>query len=90
MVISPISTRLTLEKLRCVLVRAEKKKEDHVLFDVGLDLHKKIGDRINKGDLLATLYVSDRGIEEAIQLTKHAMVIGQEKRSIPLIRKTIK
>lgn len=81
---------LDIGKAAMRLGAGREKKEDHVLFDVGLDLHKKIGDRINKGDLLATLYVSDRGIEEAIQLTKHAMVIGQEKRSIPLIRKTIK
>lgn len=81
---------LDIGKAAMRLGAGRETKEDAVLFDVGLDIHKKIGDAVTKGDKLATLYVSDRGIEEAIKLTEHAMVIGSIKKDIPLIHKTIK
>jgi len=81
---------LDIGKAAMRLGAGRETKEDAVLFDVGLDLHKKIGDAVKKGDKLATLYVAERGIDEAIALTQKAIVIGFEKRSIPLIRKTIK
>jgi pyrimidine-nucleoside phosphorylase len=67
-----------------------EKKEDTILFDVGIDLHKKIGDYVNKGDKLATLYVRNKGIEEAKELVLKGITIGSQKRNLLLIRKTIK
>ncbi len=65
-------------------------KEDVVLLDVGVDLHKKIGDYVKVDDVLATLYIRNKGVEEAKELILKALTIGNEKRSLPLIRKTIK
>lgn len=54
-------------------------KDDIIDLRVGLDLHVKIGDKINKGDKLATLYVGDKGIDEAIKLIKENITIGNHK-----------
>src|SRR5690554_357635 len=40
-------------------------KDDVINLEVGIDLKVKIGDKVSKGDVLATLYVADKGIEEA-------------------------
>ena len=81
---------LDIGKAAMRLGAGRETKEDIVLLDVGVDLHKKIGDYVKVNDVLATLYVQDKGIEEAIELIQSALTIGIEKRSIPLIRKTIK
>ena len=81
---------LDIGKAAMRLGAGRETKEDHILLDVGVDLHKKIGDYVKVNDVLATLYVQDKGIEEAKQLIQKALTIGIEKRSIPLIRKTIK
>jgi len=65
-------------------------KEDKVLLDVGLDLHKKIGSYVKKGESIATLYVQDKGIEEAKQLILSSLTIGKEEKHIVLIKQTIK
>lgn len=57
---------------------------------VGIDLHKKIGSKVEKGDLLATLYVSDKGVDEALKLLDGAFIYGNEKIELPLIIDTIK
>jgi pyrimidine-nucleoside phosphorylase len=38
-------------------------KEDVLDLAVGVDVHKKIGDRVTKGDLLATIYHYDKGLK---------------------------
>lgn len=81
---------LDIGKAAMRLGAGRETKEDHILLDVGVDLHKKIGDYVKVNDVLATLYVQNKGIEEAKQLIQKALTIGIEKRSIPLIRKTIK
>ena len=81
---------LDIGKAAMRLGAGRETKEDQVLLDVGLDLHKKIGDYVKKGDCLATLYVRDKGIHEAKQLILNAITIGSEKKAITLIKKTIK
>jgi pyrimidine-nucleoside phosphorylase len=81
---------LDIGKAAMRLGAGRETKEDIVLLDVGLDLHKKIGDFVKKGDCIATLYVRDKGVEEAKKLILNAVTIGQEKRTIKLIKKTIK
>jgi pyrimidine-nucleoside phosphorylase len=81
---------LDIGKAAMRLGAGREKKEDDVLFDVGIDLHKKIGHAVKKGDVLATLYVQKQGIDEAKQLILHAISIGSVKKDLPLIRKTIK
>ena len=81
---------LDIGKAAMRLGAGRETKEDHVLLDVGLDLHLKIGSYVKKGDKLATLYVRDKGIEEAKQLILNAIRIGNEQKHLELIRKTIK
>lgn len=64
-------------------------KEDVIDLFVGIDLHKKIGDRVQKGDVIATLYVNEKGVDEALALMKQAVNVGPNKLSIDLIKKTI-
>jgi len=81
---------LDIGKAAMRLGAGRETKEDEVLLDVGLDLHKKIGDYVNKGEKIATLYVRDKGIEEAKRLVLNAIHIGDVKHQLTLIKKTIK
>jgi pyrimidine-nucleoside phosphorylase len=81
---------LDIGKAAMRLGAGRETKEDHVLLDVGVDLHQKIGSSVKKGDVLATLYVRDKGIEEAKSLILNAITIGSEKKSLKLIKQTIK
>jgi len=65
-------------------------KDDVIDLKVGLDLHKKIGDKVTKGEPLVTMYVGDKGIEEAKTLIKESIIIGNEKTSNKLILGFIK
>lgn len=65
-------------------------QEDILDLDVGIDLHKKVGDRVKKGDLLATIYHNDKGLEEAARLLHDAIIIGKNKKEVTLIEKTIR
>lgn len=80
---------LDIGKAAMRLGAGRETKEDVILLDVGIDLHKKIGDQVKKGDVLATLYVKDKGIEEAKKLILDAISIGNQKQSITLIKKKI-
>ena len=81
---------LDIGKAAMRLGAGRETKEDDIMMDVGLDLHKKIGDYIKPGDVIATLYVRNKGIEEAKKLVEEAVTLGKEKREIVLIKKTIK
>jgi len=80
---------LDIGKAAMRLGAGRETKEDQILLDVGIDLHKKIGDQVHKDDVLATLYVRDKGIEEAKSLLLNAITIGEEKTEITLIKKKI-
>jgi pyrimidine-nucleoside phosphorylase len=81
---------LKIGKAAMRLGAGREKKEDHVLFDVGIDLHKKIGDYVKIGDKIATLYVQNQGVEEAKSLIYESIQIGKSKNQVELIIKTIK
>ncbi|MFP4186750.1 MAG: pyrimidine-nucleoside phosphorylase [Acholeplasmataceae bacterium] len=66
-----------------------EKKGDTILMDVGIELHKKIGDYTEKGDRLATLYVRNRGIEEARTILENAIEIGEKPTLENLVKRTI-
>ena len=46
-------------KLACFLGAGRIKKEDEIDHSVGIILNKKIGDNLNKGEILATIYAND-------------------------------
>ena len=81
---------LDIGKAAMRLGAGRETKEDVILLDVGLDLHQKIGNYVKVGDVLATLYVKDKGILEAKQLVQDAITIGKTKKTLTLIKKTIK
>jgi pyrimidine-nucleoside phosphorylase len=69
-----------------------EKKEDKIDHAVGLEFHKRIGDRVEKGDLLTTIhYNSDARLVEAKNLIAESFVIAQNKptEKLSLVRRII-
>lgn len=67
-----------------------KRHEDTIDFRVGLDIHARIGDTIQKGQPLATLYIGDIAPDAALARLKDAFVIGDDPVDAPaLIKKRI-
>ena len=64
---------------------------DHVDPAVGIELRRKVGDKVDKGDLLATLHYNDRGkLDLALGRLAHAFDIAEEAPSpSPMVRKVI-
>lgn len=81
---------LEIGKAAMRLGAGRETKEDQIYMEVGIDLHHKIGSKVKKGDVLATLYVRDKGIEESKNLILNALTIGQHQKEVVLIKKTIK
>jgi len=81
---------LDIGKAAMRLGAGRETKEDEIYPEVGIDLHRKIGFYVHQGDAIATLYVRDKGVEEAISLIESAITLGSQKRSIELIKLTIK
>lgn len=81
---------LEIGKAAMRLGAGRETKEDQIYMEVGIDLHKKIGSKVEKGDVLATLYVRDKGINEAKNLITNAIKIGPSKKEVVLIKQTIK
>ena len=63
------------------------KKEDEIDHSVGIEVLKKVGDRVEKGEPMVILYVSERSkVEEAEKLIREAYVIGDEEvERLPMI-----
>lgn len=60
------------------------KKEDTIDFAAGIVLHKKAGDRVEKGDLLATFYAEDEGkFASAEEMYRGALNFRDEKPVLP-------
>ncbi len=67
-------------------------KEDSIDYKAGIVLNKKVGDRVEKGELLCTLYSSDKGLfEKSKQEFLSAISISNKKpEKNSLIKKTIR
>ena len=60
------------------------KKEDTIDFAAGIVLHKKAGDRVEKGDLLATFYAEDEDkFASAEEMYRGALTFRDEKPVLP-------
>ena len=69
-----------------------EKKEDKIDHGVGLEFHKRIGDRVEKGEPLATIhYNSDAKLAEAKTRITDSYQIGEEapREKRPLVRRVI-
>lgn len=67
------------------------RKEDEIDFTAGIRMHVRIGDAVQEGDVLATLYGADsRRLEEAETILEAAIRISSEPAAPPkLIKKII-
>jgi pyrimidine-nucleoside phosphorylase len=69
-----------------------EKKEDTIDHAVGLEFHKRIGDRVEKGEPLATIhYNSGTKLAEATSLITNSYQIGEvaPREKLPLIRRIL-
>jgi pyrimidine-nucleoside phosphorylase len=58
-------------------------KESEIDLAVGIILHKKIGDTVNSGELLATIHSNREKVDDVVQLLEEAYNISQEIVSAP-------
>lgn len=65
-------------------------KEDEIDLSVGVDLHVKIGDQVALNQTIATLYVNQKGIEEASNMILEAIEIGERPVRSPLVKEIIR
>ena len=75
-----------------ILGGGREKKEDSIDHAVGLEFHKRIGDRVEKDEPLATIhYNSDARLVEARSLVTGSYLIGKEPPAapLPLVRRII-
>ena len=88
-------TRLTARTIgeAAVLLGAGRgKMEDKIAYGAGIWLDKKLGDKVQKGDIIAHIYADDKKrMADGIALFKKAYAIGAKKPKItPLIAEVIK
>jgi pyrimidine-nucleoside phosphorylase len=75
-----------------VLGGGREKKEDVIDHGVGLEFHKRIGDRAEKGEPLATIfYNSDARLAEAKSLIANSYLLGDHapREERPLVRRIL-
>jgi pyrimidine-nucleoside phosphorylase len=96
-VTSPKSGYITATRCRdfgvalAILEGGRNKKEDVIDHAVGLEFHKRIGDRVNSGEKLVTIhYNSEARLAEAQELLENGFLFGEEEPPMPpLIRQII-
>jgi pyrimidine-nucleoside phosphorylase len=72
--------------LAMILGAGRATKEATIDLSVGIELNKKIGDHVEKGDVLATLYMNEEEHNEVVDRLVKAYTLGDTKPSpIPLI-----
>jgi pyrimidine-nucleoside phosphorylase len=77
---------LSIGNAAMLLGAGRETKADVIDPSVGIDLHKKIGDYIAKGDVIATLYINKKGAKQAEKLVLDAIIVGSKKVEQNLIR----
>lgn len=66
------------------------RKEDSVDLSAGIYLHKKVGDKVSRGEVLATLYGNDKNrLAAAVKEASGAFVISKEKTARPELIKEV-
>lgn len=69
-----------LGKASCILGAGRIKKDDEIAYEVGLIIKKKIGDFVQKGDILAEVYANDlRRGNEIINMVKDCYTLTGKK-----------
>jgi pyrimidine-nucleoside phosphorylase len=70
---------LSIGKASLLLGAGRLTKEEPVDHFVGIEVLKKVGDRIEKGDIFAKLYVHEKGILEATNLVYEAYHVSSKE-----------
>ncbi|MDR0922335.1 MAG: pyrimidine-nucleoside phosphorylase [Lactobacillales bacterium] len=89
---SGVVTKLVADKIgvaAMLLGAGRKTKEDSIDFGVGLILHKKVGDIVEVGESLVTIYSNSENIEEVKNLLYENIKIGDKAVEPPLIHAVI-
>ena len=60
-------------------------KEDVIDHHVGIVINKKIGDKVQKGDVIATIYSNGTNEEQALENVLDAFVLSEEKVEKPKV-----
>jgi len=81
---------LKIGQAAMLLGAGRQTKEDVIDYYVGIELHKKVGDYVNKGDLLLTIYHQHKGLEEAIKSISRAYEYTSQQKEVEYILDTIK
>lgn len=81
---------LSVGKAAMLLGAGRQKKDDVINISVGIYIHKKVGQKISKGESLFTLYHQNKGLNEAIELLKEAVECTDEKVETSYIYEVIK
>jgi pyrimidine-nucleoside phosphorylase len=79
-------TKIDSEKLgnaNAILGGGRLKKEDNIDHSAGLELLKRLGQKISKDEPLIKIYHNDKGLIEAKELIESAFVIEEKQAKIP-------
>ncbi len=78
-------------KASVMLGAGRASKEDKIDYAAGIVIHKKVGDEVKKGDLIATLYYNNSSPDNAAKCYLSALKIeSAQKPTPPLIHKVIR
>ena len=72
-----------------ILGAGRETKEDTIDMAAGLLIHKKVGDEVEKGEVLVTLYSNKKDMDEAVKKTEHSFQIAAEAKPLSLIHTII-
>lgn len=65
-------------------------KEDSIDYTAGIVLNKKVGDKVLKGETLATIYTNKNIFDEEIRMVKEAFILQKEQPEfLPIVRDII-
>lgn len=79
-----------LGRASMLLGAGRRTKDDVIDLSVGLYLHKKVGDRVTKGEVLCTIHANDENIRHIEKIIENSIQISGEKKGNPLIIDVIK
>ena len=85
-------TKLIAEQIgrAAMILGAGRQTKDSVIdLAVGIELHKKLGDEVKKGDVLFTIHSNEKDISQIKRMLDTSFEIGNEKVNNQLILETI-
>lgn len=80
---------LKVGKAAMLLGAGRQTKEDVIDYYVGIELHKKVGDYVEKGENLLTIFHQDKGLKDAIELLENAFDYTNAEKEVQFILDTI-